>query len=1220
MNASFDFIPVPLVRALGWMLIHSLWQGAAMAALFAVLKTALRNHAAKHRYWAGCLAMMLLAAAPVLTLCRINQPDLVAVQDTPKAGSSAMTLPNHDTRALSKPPIPATANSLPTAPMPAPAKLATTPERWMPWLVGGWLAGVWLLTLRLLAGWLQVRRLKRQSTLAVDDGWSEKLRVLRERLAVARPVAFFQSVLVEVPTVIGLLRPTILVPVTLLTGLPAAQIEALLAHELAHIRRWDGLVNLLQNGLEIVLFYHPAVWWISRCVRDEREQCCDDLAVQVCGDRLEYARALAALEAMRGPLPAWALGAASGALLPRIRRLLDPPRPTHGLAGWGMAGLVVITVALAAGFGNWGTAAAKNADQKLANKPVVESMTMATIDKEVGNILAWAFSPIEPSGGFEHDIRTNIIQTLERFELEIGLDTMDISVGFSKIAAKTWTSRYIELKSGQNKGRNNSGEMVFRGQVNVEVNLDDVRHATFSCEQLNIQLLPGKMLKQGQVFWKKVRTGLTNDSLADLKLTCERISIQTSYGEPMSLVAEGGVVLEKEGFVAKGGRLVYDSATDEARLTDDPKVMKTPDKVQGPVINYERKDDSVVITGLIRHPEFKGPSQAQLPTGSARVMQIRGSATYQETNGGPWQPLIKGMLLREHSAVKTAPNSLVDLLLTENGPLARGATNIMVLGGKKGGFMQNGPVVRITADTTVPLAHILKEGKQEGVVVGESLTTSGAGNPLLYPHTADTIAAPPGSTLWFVADASNTDMPSGNSTNANNHVYESKAQMWVAGKVPIPEGKRYNEEMAYFMATQTELLKSDIVRERAKAALLKTHPSASLSNIRLEVETTPAAAIINLRAIGDKAPITQAFLNAIMDEYLQFKSEASANTARFSTLTNIMAQAVILGEELKHLRKTLNDFQSTNNVIFLQQQNESDASRLAAINRELRQKQSELKLLQSTNAESLIETNFEFSKASLQYQTLKAKRDELAKSLDPSHPKLKSLDEEIADQERLVRLIKKQSLAELENRRQYLQRHITNFEEEFKELEPMAMETMRKVAEYDRLNQQVKATQALCDRLIIGSLNVDASKIPEQEPVAIWERASLPRTIPMVKESATLSVSPKNKIEPAGGGKTDDEASANYFRTVMAIYDMAWTAPTLEAKDDSLQVVAVVTIARSGKVKEARIITSSGNRTLDQSVRQLLDRVQSVPPFPEGAQAEERVYTITFNTKAKTTR
>ena len=150
------------------------------------------------------------------------------------------------------------------------------------------------------------------------------------------------------PTVIGWSKPVILLPATALSGLSAQQLEALLAHELAHVRRNDYVINLLQALIETLLFDHPAVWWLSRRIRIEREHCCDDLAVQVCGDELSYAKALVALEELRGPRMTLAVSAAGGSLLGRIKRLVTRPTTTedHPVLGVGAIGVVVVMALL----------------------------------------------------------------------------------------------------------------------------------------------------------------------------------------------------------------------------------------------------------------------------------------------------------------------------------------------------------------------------------------------------------------------------------------------------------------------------------------------------------------------------------------------------------------------------------------------------------------------------------------------------------------------------------------------------------------------------------------------------------------------------------------------------------------------------------------------------------------------------------------------------------
>lgn len=217
--------------------------------------------------------------------------------------------------------------------------------RAMPWLLALWFLGVLLLSLRFAGGLVTAQRLRRVETSPTVQFWQEKLRDLCSRLRVSRPVRLCESALVEVPTVIGWLRPVILIPMSAISGLSAEQLEALLAHELAHIRRCDYLVNLIQTTVETLLFYHPAVWWVSRQIRHEREHCCDDLAVAACGDVLTYARALAALEQMRVVTPQLAVAASGGSLLDRIQRLLRDRAPARsGFQNWLAGFLALATV------------------------------------------------------------------------------------------------------------------------------------------------------------------------------------------------------------------------------------------------------------------------------------------------------------------------------------------------------------------------------------------------------------------------------------------------------------------------------------------------------------------------------------------------------------------------------------------------------------------------------------------------------------------------------------------------------------------------------------------------------------------------------------------------------------------------------------------------------------------------------------------------------------
>lgn len=221
----------------------------------------------------------------------------------------------------------------------------------MPWLTPLWLAGVWFFALAQVAGWVSIRRLKRRGVCSAPDPWQLRFTDLRARLRLSRPVLRLESCLAEVPMVVGHVRPVVLLPLGVLTGLPTGQVEAILLHELAHVRRCDYLANVVQRAVECLLFYHPAVWWISRVIRAERENCCDDMVVATQGDAQEYAEALATLEQSRWSVREPALAASGGRLLERVRRLLYPQR-SH--TSWTplLAAVIVITTAVVA-FAAW---------------------------------------------------------------------------------------------------------------------------------------------------------------------------------------------------------------------------------------------------------------------------------------------------------------------------------------------------------------------------------------------------------------------------------------------------------------------------------------------------------------------------------------------------------------------------------------------------------------------------------------------------------------------------------------------------------------------------------------------------------------------------------------------------------------------------------------------------------------------------------------------------
>jgi GWxTD domain-containing protein len=315
------WIGTPLAHALGRTLAHFVWEGAAIAALLAAILYVGGVRSSRTRYALAVAALLTMVASfgVTLVLCTPRQTAVVRVVQPPRGFASPALW----------------------AELSAPRELGAGA-----WIVPLWMAGVLICYARIFLAWLGALRLRRRGVCAAPEIWQARLNELAARLKLSRPVVLLESCLAEVPVVIGWFRPVILAPLGLLAGLSESQVEAILVHELAHIRRYDYALNLLQGFVEGLLFYHPAVWWISHVVRAEREHCCDDVVMTYCPDARAYAAALAMLERNRPVYGEAVLAATGGSLMKRIHRLLNGPKPANRTVAPALAvGLLLIAVA-----------------------------------------------------------------------------------------------------------------------------------------------------------------------------------------------------------------------------------------------------------------------------------------------------------------------------------------------------------------------------------------------------------------------------------------------------------------------------------------------------------------------------------------------------------------------------------------------------------------------------------------------------------------------------------------------------------------------------------------------------------------------------------------------------------------------------------------------------------------------------------------------------------
>ncbi len=314
-----------LVATLGWTLLHFLWQGAVAGVVFGVSLAAAGNASSQTRYRLAFSFLVLLAAAPVTTFFLLSPNDAATALVAESIAASAPTL----TVTLGAPVL----------------DLQSFIHPWLPWAVLVWAVGVTFMTGRLLIEWRNVRLLTRVDVSPLTPAWQHRVQRLIVTLGVGSAVRAVQSARVHVPMVVGWLRPVILVPVSAISGLTTWQLELILMHELAHVRRYDHLVNLLQVVIETLLFYHPVVRWVSRVMREEREHCCDDLVVARSGDALAYARALTELAGVQSLSLQTSVASDGGQLLTRIRRLVGVRRQPRVAAHWSI-GVMLATVAV----------------------------------------------------------------------------------------------------------------------------------------------------------------------------------------------------------------------------------------------------------------------------------------------------------------------------------------------------------------------------------------------------------------------------------------------------------------------------------------------------------------------------------------------------------------------------------------------------------------------------------------------------------------------------------------------------------------------------------------------------------------------------------------------------------------------------------------------------------------------------------------------------------
>ncbi len=365
MNFIYDLIPEEFIKAIGWTIFHSLWQGGVIAILLGGVLLMTKSNNSRLRYILSASALFFMFGISITTFLRVynsnSEISSLLTENTPEFSLSPKVI-DEDAASLvnSDPNIVDTIKSFFAGHMPL--------------IVTFWLFGFLVFSLRFVGGVVHVQKLRNEGIKTLENSWIHRLRELSGKFGLNKLVQIFESSRVKSPITIGYLKPIILLPIGMISGLPQDQVEAIIIHELAHIKRYDFLINLFQTLIETIFFYHPAVWWISSTVKSERENCCDDLTLELCGGSLIYFKALYNLQQICSAENELALAAIGNKnqLFRRINRMNSHHKNTS--YGFKFAAFAVLLTIIAA-VSIYSTSSAKENSRNLASVSFINPIT-----------------------------------------------------------------------------------------------------------------------------------------------------------------------------------------------------------------------------------------------------------------------------------------------------------------------------------------------------------------------------------------------------------------------------------------------------------------------------------------------------------------------------------------------------------------------------------------------------------------------------------------------------------------------------------------------------------------------------------------------------------------------------------------------------------------------------------------------------------------------------
>ncbi|MCW8850571.1 MAG: M56 family metallopeptidase [Melioribacteraceae bacterium] len=339
MSLLSEFLSNTFIYSFGWTLLHSLWHGAIISFLTLLILFFLRKQSSSIRYQISVISMLVVVILSVWTFISLyGYFTNIFSGNNAKEAFGSISNNSYGIFWFDLFPEPVKQNIQ-----------YFTPH--LPLVLTVWFVAVLFLSVKYLGAYIYSQRLKHTRIKAVKGYWIDKLNSFSNQLNLRRPIELFESAIIKVPMVIGYFKPVILVPLGLFSGIPQEQIEAILIHELAHIKRNDYLVKLLQTIVEILFFFNPFVWWISSIINKEREHSCDDLAISITKDNISFVRALAGLcelEVDKSNM-ALAFGKSNNQIIKRMERIMKRNENKNSFSHFTIAIAILLTSLIALG-------------------------------------------------------------------------------------------------------------------------------------------------------------------------------------------------------------------------------------------------------------------------------------------------------------------------------------------------------------------------------------------------------------------------------------------------------------------------------------------------------------------------------------------------------------------------------------------------------------------------------------------------------------------------------------------------------------------------------------------------------------------------------------------------------------------------------------------------------------------------------------------------------